>query len=228
MFQVVASHCELIFCLLTSPKCELGRSRKAMFQGLVLYFQLIFCLLISPKCSLGEVEKATFHVVYDTLNSFSVFTSPKCGLFEVDKATFQVVEYYFELIFCLLGSLKCYLVEVDKAIFPVHFELIFCPFMSPKWNWNQFEKWMYDVVAGHREFIFSLLASLKWELFKVEKKFECLHCILNSFSASWSGQYATWLKSINQWIKFSHGTLNSFLPVVQPKMRFVWGQEIDI
>ena len=80
MFQVVASHCELIFCLLTSPQCELGRSRKAMFQGLVLYVQLIFCLLTSPKCNLGEVEKVTFHVVYDTLNSFLCLDQPKMRL----------------------------------------------------------------------------------------------------------------------------------------------------
>jgi len=33
MFQVVAIHWELIFFLLTNPKCDLREVDKAMFQG---------------------------------------------------------------------------------------------------------------------------------------------------------------------------------------------------
>ena len=35
MIQVVANHWELIFSLLTNPKCEIGEVEKAMFQGVV-------------------------------------------------------------------------------------------------------------------------------------------------------------------------------------------------
>ena len=34
MFEVVHRHSELLFFLLTSPKCELGEIEKVMFQGL--------------------------------------------------------------------------------------------------------------------------------------------------------------------------------------------------
>jgi len=31
-FPVVARHCELIFCLMTNPNCDLGEVEKAMLQ----------------------------------------------------------------------------------------------------------------------------------------------------------------------------------------------------
>jgi len=55
MFQVVARHWELIFFLLTNPKCDLGEFEKAMFQGLPCYFELIIGLLNISKCELVEV-----------------------------------------------------------------------------------------------------------------------------------------------------------------------------
>jgi len=60
MIQVDARHRELIFFLLTSPKCYLGEVEKAMFQGLACHFELIFGLFIIPICDLVEVEKPMF------------------------------------------------------------------------------------------------------------------------------------------------------------------------
>ena len=86
MFQVVARHCALISCLLTSPKCELCKVEKAILQGLEFnfemkltsskrdldelvkvmiqvlasHFELVCCLLTSPKYDFGEAEKAFF------------------------------------------------------------------------------------------------------------------------------------------------------------------------
>ena len=47
MFQGLACHFELIFGLLTIPKCELGEVEKAMFKGLEWYSQLFFGLWTS-------------------------------------------------------------------------------------------------------------------------------------------------------------------------------------
>ena len=46
--------------ILTSLKCDLHELVKAMIQVLASHFELIFCLLTSPKYNLGEVEKAFF------------------------------------------------------------------------------------------------------------------------------------------------------------------------
>ena len=59
MFQVVARHCELIFSLLNSPKCDLVEVEKAMFQRFPWYFQIIFGLWTSLKCDKIE-EKSDF------------------------------------------------------------------------------------------------------------------------------------------------------------------------
>ena len=47
MFQGLACHFELIFGLLTIPKCDLGDIEKAMFQGLEWHSQFIFGLWTS-------------------------------------------------------------------------------------------------------------------------------------------------------------------------------------
>jgi len=60
MFHVVARHWELIFFLLTSPKCDLGEIDKATFQGFACHFELIFGLLTIPKFSLVADDKAIF------------------------------------------------------------------------------------------------------------------------------------------------------------------------
>ena len=39
---MVARHCELIFCLLTSPKCDLDEFEKAMIQVVEWHFEDIF------------------------------------------------------------------------------------------------------------------------------------------------------------------------------------------
>jgi len=49
MFQVIARHWELIYFLLTSPKCDLSEVEKATFQGLACHFELIFDFFTNPK-----------------------------------------------------------------------------------------------------------------------------------------------------------------------------------
>ena len=72
MFQVVARQSEVVFFLLTSPKCDLGEVEKATLQEVACHFELIFGLLTILKCVLDEVGKATFQ---GTLNLFWT-----CGL----------------------------------------------------------------------------------------------------------------------------------------------------
>ena len=50
MFPVVARNGELIFCLLTSPKCDLDEVEKAMIHVVECHFEVIFCFLINRKC----------------------------------------------------------------------------------------------------------------------------------------------------------------------------------
>jgi len=44
MLQVVSKHCEIIFCLLSSPKCDLVEVEKEMILVVEWYFVVIFCL----------------------------------------------------------------------------------------------------------------------------------------------------------------------------------------
>jgi len=71
MFQVVASHCEHIFRLLTKLKCDLDEFEKAIFQGLIWHFEQIFGLWTSPKFHLIEAKKRLSYWLQDTGNSFS-------------------------------------------------------------------------------------------------------------------------------------------------------------
>jgi len=50
MFQVVARQGELIYCLLTLPKCYLGELDNAMFPVAESYLEVIFYYLTKPKC----------------------------------------------------------------------------------------------------------------------------------------------------------------------------------
>jgi len=44
-FLVVARHCELIFCLLTTTKCDLFEVDKPMIQVVEWHFEVIFFFL---------------------------------------------------------------------------------------------------------------------------------------------------------------------------------------
>jgi len=44
--------------LLVSPKFEFGGVEKAMFQVVARHSELVFFLLTSPKCELSEDEKS--------------------------------------------------------------------------------------------------------------------------------------------------------------------------
>ena len=63
IFLLFARHCELIFCLFTSPKCDLDEVEKAMIQVVEWHFEVIYCLLTNRKCNFFEVDKATIQVV---------------------------------------------------------------------------------------------------------------------------------------------------------------------
>ena len=83
---VVARHCAIIFCLLTSPKRKLRKVEKAMFQGLAFHFELN---LTSLKCDLHELVKAMIQVLASHFELiFCLLTSPKYYLGEVEKAFF--------------------------------------------------------------------------------------------------------------------------------------------
>jgi len=56
-------HCEFIFRVLISLKCDLGKFEKSMFQGFALHIELIFFLLTSSKCDVFEVDKAMIQVL---------------------------------------------------------------------------------------------------------------------------------------------------------------------
>ena len=49
-FLMVARHCELIFCPLISPKCDLGEVKKAMFEVAECHFEVILCYMSNRKC----------------------------------------------------------------------------------------------------------------------------------------------------------------------------------
>jgi len=49
MLQEVPEHCELIFYLLPSAKCDFGEFDKPKFQVVPRHNDHIFCLLTSPK-----------------------------------------------------------------------------------------------------------------------------------------------------------------------------------
>jgi len=56
----------------TSSKCDFGELKNVAFLVFAWHCELIFCLLSSPKCGLDEVEKAIFMLANVTLKSFSV------------------------------------------------------------------------------------------------------------------------------------------------------------
>jgi len=45
---VVARHFKIIFCFMTSPKCDLEEVEKAMIQVVEWQFEVIFCFLTNP------------------------------------------------------------------------------------------------------------------------------------------------------------------------------------
>jgi len=66
-----------------------------------------------------------------------------------------------------------------------HLKVIFCLLTSPKFDFVEFEKAMFQVVARHWELIFFLLTSSKCDLGENEKAiFRCFHVTLNSCTAS--------------------------------------------
>jgi len=48
---------QLIFSILTNKKCGLCEFKKVMFQIVARHFELIFCLFTSRKCDWGKSEK---------------------------------------------------------------------------------------------------------------------------------------------------------------------------
>jgi len=60
MYLVVANHLELIFFPLTSPKCDLIKVEKAMFEELAWHSQLIFGLWNAISIKLKNVTFKKF------------------------------------------------------------------------------------------------------------------------------------------------------------------------
>jgi len=54
IFLVVDRHCELILCLLTSPKCDLDEGEKVIIQDVECRFQVIFWYLTSRNSSISS------------------------------------------------------------------------------------------------------------------------------------------------------------------------------
>ena len=124
----------------------------------------------------------------------------------------QVVECQFKVIFCLLTNRKCEFFQVDKATIQVHIKVTFCIMSSQKNDFRDVEKAMFHVVANQWELIFFPLTSPKSDSSKVEKAmFQGAHVTLNSYSASWLTQNATWVRLKKRCLKVSHGTLISGL-----------------
>ena len=60
---MVVRNCELIFCLMTNPKCNLDEVEKTMIQVVEWHYEDILCFLTNPKRDFYHVDKATINVV---------------------------------------------------------------------------------------------------------------------------------------------------------------------
>ena len=69
-FLVIARHCELIFCLLSTPKCDFDKVEKAMIQVFECHFEVIICFLTWDFYHVDEVDAR--HRVF----IFFLLTSP--------------------------------------------------------------------------------------------------------------------------------------------------------
>ena len=79
---------------------------------------------------MDEVEKPMIQVVECHFEVIFSLTHRICDFFQVDKEKIQVVEWLTKVIFCNLTSPKFDFGEVEKTIFQVvdrHLELIFFP-----------------------------------------------------------------------------------------------------
>ena len=60
IFLVVSRHCEVIFCSLTSPKCDLDEVEKEMFEIVECHFEFHLWYLSNRKCKFFQVDKGQF------------------------------------------------------------------------------------------------------------------------------------------------------------------------
>jgi len=67
---MVASYCELIFPLLTSPKCDMGEVGR-MIHVVEWYFKYIFCFLTAENTTFFKSIKRRFNWSNGTQKSFS-------------------------------------------------------------------------------------------------------------------------------------------------------------
>ena len=70
MFQGLAWHFHLIFGLWTSRNCDLSELKKATFLVVASRCELIFCLLTSTKFDLDDIENRYCKLSIGTLKSF--------------------------------------------------------------------------------------------------------------------------------------------------------------
>ena len=208
MFQVVARHYELIFSLLTTTKCSLCELKKAMFQVFGRHCELIFCLLASPKCDLCEVEKAMNQVIewyFEVI--LCVLTSRKRYFFQVDNSSIQVVEWHLKVIFYLFTSPKFGSLISFSAFWT-----------SPKCDFGEVEKEIFQVVARPWDHIFYLLTSSKCDLVEFEKvMFLELACHFERIFGVWPFINASWVILRKRSLKSFPGTPKSFSVSWPPK-----------
>jgi len=203
----------ILFSVFWPPQNATCEFKKAMIQVIDWNFDIIFCFLTSRKCDIFKSIKRRFKWSNGTLKSFSLSSqAQKFDLDEVDKTMFQVLPWQFEIIFLLLGNQKCDFSETDKAMFQVvarHCELIFSLLTSLKYDLGEVEKAMFQVFAWHFQLIFALWTSPKCDLAEFKKRiFWWFPGTVNTCFAFWQAQNAIWMKSKARWFMLSNGTLN--------------------
>jgi len=101
--------------------------------------------------------------------------------------------------------------------------VIFCFLTCTKFDFGEFEKAMFPVVAKHFATNFLPLDQPKMRLGWVEKAmFQGLNFILNTFSACWPSENATWVRSRKRDSSSRMALSTYFRPLDQHKMQLRW------
>jgi len=220
MFQLVARHCELIFCLFTSPKYHLGEDEKAIIQLVARNCTLISCLLISSKCDLVRSKNRCFKGSHCTFNSFSVScptqnAKKRCfkrspgtanifsDIWSAQNATcMNLIKGYFKGShgtsnqFSAPGPAQIrlgWVRESDVSNGRQALQSHFLPFDQSKLQLRWGEKALFEGLAWHLELNFGLLPvrNATW-MRSIKGYFKRSTGNANSFSASSQSQNATW------------------------------------
>jgi len=130
-----------------------------------------------------------------------------------------VVEWHVKVIFYLLTSPKLDFGEFEKAMFQVvarHLEHVFFLLTSPKCDLGEVEKAMFQGLAGQFELIFGLLTIPKYDLVEIKGS----HGNFKLFSAPGPTTNATWEKYKNNFFNGCKALRTLFLALDHAKMPF--------